>query len=362
MTVHAPWALLEELQNRLLDGTPLRAEEYADFPATGELVLEEKTTGAGYTCNCMQVPRPSILEAIHAGATTVALLQERLSCGTVCGGCLPTIRQLLGAEDWAPVRIVEERQLTVDVRRFRLRPIGREVARARPGQHVVLTGLVDGEWVRRPYTLTSACGETGHYEVMVKREPQGVFSGWLFDNAGEDSLFRVSPPQGDFFWAPAGAPAVCIVAGIGVTPAIAMLRSRAAEGWSEPLHVDVSVRGPADLAPLDELRAAAAAGAGVTATLRVTGDGARVAQADVEAIAARFPAAEFFLCGPDAFMDAVRAMLRAVGVPDERVRVEAFTPAVPKPAPARVPVAPPASPRRPAGGLGGLLRSLFRRQ
>jgi ferredoxin-NADP reductase len=300
---------------------------YARFESTGRLVFEESTITNRVICNCLQVDRKTIKGAVKAGSTRLVELQERLGCGTVCGGCIPTVRQLLGHEQWAPVRIVEEHQLTGEVRRFRLRPVGRPMASALPGQHVVLTGLVDGEWVRRSYTLTSAGNEPDHYEILVKREPKGVFSGWLFEEAGEDSLLRISPPQGDYHWQPNGTPVVCLVAGIGITPALAMLRSRQRERWSEPLHIDLSVRSDGEMLCSEELSTAAAGDERVSVAWRVTGKQGRIQQSDVDALNTRFAGAAYYLCGPVSYMDSVRAMLQKAGVPAPQIRVESFTPA-----------------------------------
>jgi nitric oxide dioxygenase len=208
--------------------------------------------------------------------------------------------------------------------------------------------------VRRPYTLTSAGSEPEHYEILVKREPRGVFSRWLFESASEDSLLRISPPQGDYYWRPDGAPAVCLVAGIGVTPALAMLRSRQREGWSEALHIDVSARREQDLVCLEELRAA---DPGVSMTCRVTGTEGRIRRSDVEALCARFPGAAYFLCGPVGYMDAVRAMLLASGVDAGRIHVERFETARRSAAPA---ASSESAPRRERGWMG-LVRTLLRR-
>lgn len=48
-------------------------------------------------CNCHLVSENTIRQAIRQGAD-LARLQTELGCGTVCGSCLPEIRQLLAAE------------------------------------------------------------------------------------------------------------------------------------------------------------------------------------------------------------------------------------------------------------------------
>ncbi|MCI9559790.1 (2Fe-2S)-binding protein [Candidatus Ventrimonas sp. KK005] len=46
-------------------------------------------------CNCMGVTAGEIQDAIEAGARTVEEIQENTGAGTVCGGCIDEIRQIL---------------------------------------------------------------------------------------------------------------------------------------------------------------------------------------------------------------------------------------------------------------------------
>ncbi|MFM7868831.1 MAG: ferredoxin--NADP reductase, partial [Planctomycetaceae bacterium] len=115
--------------------------------------------------------------------------------------------------------------------------------------------LVDGSWVGRPYTLTDASDTA--YELGVKLEENGFFSNWL-NTAPAGTLVRVLPPQGDVCPAPDDPrPLLYVVAGIGVTPAVAGVRKLADR---RPVHVLYSYRQATAAACLDELQAAAAAG------------------------------------------------------------------------------------------------------
>ncbi len=46
-------------------------------------------------CNCMGVTAGEIQDAIEAGARTVEEIQEATGAGTVCGGCVGEIQQML---------------------------------------------------------------------------------------------------------------------------------------------------------------------------------------------------------------------------------------------------------------------------
>lgn len=46
-------------------------------------------------CNCAQITLQEILDTIRAGATSVALLQERTGANSSCGRCSPQVIQII---------------------------------------------------------------------------------------------------------------------------------------------------------------------------------------------------------------------------------------------------------------------------
>ena len=57
---------------------------------------------------------------------------------------------------------------------------GREAAEftAFQPKHVVVQGLVGEDWIERPYTLASSAEDRQRLTLLVKQEPQGLFSNW----------------------------------------------------------------------------------------------------------------------------------------------------------------------------------------
>src|SRR5689334_10572623 len=115
-------------------------------------------------CQCLHITQSTIDAAIADGCLTFEAISARTGAGSVCGGCEPRIR---GLADWSPVEILEEERLPSNVLRLRFRPRpatqhGRERKVSVPshaaGQHVLLRGRVNGAWLQRSYTLTSAAG------------------------------------------------------------------------------------------------------------------------------------------------------------------------------------------------------------
>jgi ferredoxin-NADP reductase/CRP-like cAMP-binding protein len=308
---------LATLFSRAIEGRALSAFEEAALARTGELAVEDE----GFACTCMRVPRARVRAAIADGVADLAGLKQRTGCGMSCGSCVPGLMEMLGQTSFFPVVIARRQVLTPEVIRFVLAGKGGEAPPGgKAGQHVVLRARIGDRLVDRPYTLSGAAG--GLWEVTVKREKGGRFSTWLFDAGQQGATLECSAPRGSYVWDGGPSPVVCFVSGIGVTPALCFARTLLREGWPHRLVIDWSTRHESDAVLLGELAAATAPN--LTIRRRITSGEGRIQPADVEAVAGRFPTAEFFLCGSDGYMKTVGAWLTAAGVPASRVHVESF--------------------------------------
>jgi ring-1,2-phenylacetyl-CoA epoxidase subunit PaaE len=94
-----------------------------------------------------------------------------------------------------------------------------------PGSHVTMRGKIDGEDVRRSYSICSNAND-GKLRVGVKRLPGGVFSTWAIERLKAGDVIDVMPPIGEFVIEPdpdfAGH-RVAIAAGSGITPVLSLI-------------------------------------------------------------------------------------------------------------------------------------------
>jgi nitric-oxide synthase len=355
------WAQLGDMLGLLLDSTPVAEWQLALFRERGAFSAEEPQPlyeDREVICACTQTTCGRIMKAINEESChTLEAVAERTNVTRVCGGCAPLVKELLGKSEWTAARVVETVPLTGDVRAFRVRPAAGGCQVYLPGQHVVLQARIDNRWIQRAYTLSAAPDAGDAYEITVKREPQGVFSRWLFDRLRPDALLRVSEPAGHYHLAEDETrDVVCLVGGIGLTPALAMARTLAATPRAVRLHIDYSVSDQTQLIHRDELLALRTQNPKISVRLRLTRRDGRFAATDAKDLVHEFPNAVFYLCGSEPYMNAVAAHLRECGVADERIRIEVFLVAGEKPvgkplapAPAACPVAhgaaaPPATP------------------
>ncbi|VWD02692.1 pyridoxamine 5'-phosphate oxidase [Burkholderia lata] len=238
------------------------------------------------------------------------------------------------APAWRPLRIAKIVDEARAIRSFHFEPVdGGTLPAYEAGQHLTLRVALPGSDspAIRSYTLSDAPGGA-HYRITVKRE--GRVSAWLHDHAHAGMTVDAQMPRGRFtFDLASPRPAVLVSAGIGITPMIAMLRRALAD--DQPSRRVIFVHGAREAAD----RPFAAALARVAATdERLSlhwfdshpreGSAAHAGRIDIAQLKRilSFDDYDFYLCGPSAFMRDLYDGLRALNVPDERIRFEAFGP------------------------------------
>ena len=96
-----------------------------------------------------------------------------------------------------------------------------------PGQYLTLRTVLDGEELRRSYSICSGLDD-GELRVAIKLVPDGRFSAWAHGALQPGHAIEVMPPQGRFTAAldPAAARTYLgVAAGSGITPVLSILRS-----------------------------------------------------------------------------------------------------------------------------------------
>ena len=330
LTARGDWPDAHALHLFVLDGGRVGRAECERFLRTGAFDVAMAAAGADVVCHCIHVTGEVLRAAIDRGAVSFKRLQETTGCGTVCGGCVPAVAEMLGAEEWVVADVVAERDEAPDIRSFELTPRQASYPDAQPGQHVVVEGLVRGLRVRRPYTLSSARADGGRLRITVKREKGGAFSPWLFDERPKAQALRITRPRGEYVVDLSERQVVCLVAGIGVTPAVAAARTAVSTERPLTLLIHYSGRARHRMACLEELESMA--GPHVEVIVRETAREGRLGEVEVAALVARCRGADWYLCGPPAYLDQVGRLLRAAGIDPQRIHVEAFTSAGATPA------------------------------
>jgi ferredoxin-NADP reductase/MOSC domain-containing protein YiiM len=273
------------------------------------------------------------------------LLERALRVPALSEGWKGSFQELLAKADgeaaapvwpgFRPLRVAEIRRESATITSFRLAATDDTLPApaAGAGQYLTLRLRPDPDSppLVRSYSLSDVPDEHG-YRISVKRE--GAASRYLHDHAKVGDVLDAAAPRGSFILRPRDRPVVLISAGVGATPVLAMLHALVREGSTRPIWWVHAARNRAEHAfgaEVDELLSALPDGHRVVAYSRPgagepSGDHDMAGRLDLAVIEqAEVPKdADYYLCGPDAFMRAIGAALTARGVAPERVATEAF--------------------------------------
>ena len=236
---------------------------------------------------------------------------------------------------WQEATIERIERQTARAKSFFLRPQSWRSFRA--GQHLdVRLTAPDGYQAQRSYSVASAPGLEGLYEVVVERLEGGEVSPFFHDVAEIGDAVEIRGPfGGHFVWDPEeGGPLLLLGGGSGVAPLMSIVRHRAAVGGHVAVVLLQAARTWDDVISRDELIARDATEPEFTLLLSLSRDAARRPQ-DVgrridapllEITLERLDAAPrlTFVCGSNAFVEAVTGHLLDLGLSPQTIRTERF--------------------------------------
>jgi ring-1,2-phenylacetyl-CoA epoxidase subunit PaaE len=215
----------------------------------------------------------------------------------------------------------------------------REAFRFQAGQNLTVRHTLNGEEVRRSYSLCTAPFD-GEWRIAIRKVAGGRFSVYANTKLKAGDQLDVMPPTGSFTVTPDPRSArnyVAFAAGSGITPVLSMLRNLLKE---EPKCRYTLVYGNRTRATIMFREAIEALKDRYMDRFRVIHILSRE-ETDTEIHAGRIDSAKcaalcpalidirntdaFFLCGPAGMADAVRNYLSAQQVPADRIHSELFS-------------------------------------
>jgi ring-1,2-phenylacetyl-CoA epoxidase subunit PaaE len=210
----------------------------------------------------------------------------------------------------------------------------------RAGQHLTLRTTINGEEVRRNYSLCTAPADSD-WMVTVKRIGGGLFSNWVGDQLKAGDTVEVMVPHGSFttdFAAAKIRHLVGIAGGSGITPVMSLIKTLLRE---EPKSLFTLLYGNRDSSSVIFLETLAGLKDKHLGRFEIYHfldqeeqdielfNGMLNRERLEEAIAALVPdAAEvdgWFICGPGPMMDAADGALLDRNVRKDRIHIERFT-------------------------------------
>ncbi len=243
---------------------------------------------------------------------------------------------------FAALRVADLRQETADTVSITLDvPEGQRSRFAfQPGQYLTLRTRLDGEELRRSYSICSGLDD-GELRVAIKRVEDGRFSAWAHGALRPGTVLDVMPPQGRFGVAPmsdAARTLLGVAAGSGITPVLSILKSVLAREPGSRFILLYGSRATGQIIFREQLEELKDRFMGRLSVVHVLSreqqdvpvlngrlDGEKVRRL-LGALAA-IPAIDHaFLCGPDSMIDEVQAALLGAGLAPGRIHSERFGP------------------------------------
>jgi ring-1,2-phenylacetyl-CoA epoxidase subunit PaaE len=224
---------------------------------------------------------------------------------------------------------------------FNIPSASREKFHFEPGQFLTLRATVNGQDVRRNYSISSPRSQflkQGELEVGIRPVEGGLFSNWAATQLKAGDTVQVMPPEGRFtIQKPRALHRVGFAAGSGITPILSMAATTLEEQpeskftliygnrrmssvmFNEALQ-DLKDRFPSRFTMIHILSQQAQE----VDLLQGRIDADKV-KAIVNALLPAKSMDEVFICGPEAMIEATEKALIDCGVPANRVHSERFT-------------------------------------
>ena len=208
----------------------------------------------------------------------------------------------------------------------------------RPGQYLTLRTTMDGEEVRRSYSICSG-PDDGELRIAVKKVDGGAFSNWAADELKAGDELDVMTPTGRFGVAHSPDEArvyVGFAAGSGITPILSIAKGVLAREPNSRFFLFYGNRSTSGMLfreALEELKDRFLKRLSIFHVIsgeeqdipilhgRLDGEKVRVL------LRSLVPAASVdhvFICGPAGMSEDIEATCREIGIADDRIHVERF--------------------------------------
>ncbi|MFE8070849.1 ferredoxin reductase [Marinobacteraceae bacterium S3BR75-40.1] len=230
---------------------------------------------------------------------------------------------------YTPVRVEDVFEETADTKTFVLRPSRRWQGFV-AGQHANLTVEVDGVRHQRPFSLSSSPEQwetEGTVTMTIKRQPQGLVTGWLHDQVRAGDWLEIGSAYGTCEPPQRPQQLLMIAGGSGITPFLSQLQWLYTRGYTAPITLIYLTRTPEDQIGAKVLHRLESSWPWLTVhwvTTEPDGD-VPVLLSEQLARVDDLKRRETYLCGPPGLMDLADSLLGEAGHPEARRHRTSFT-------------------------------------
>ena len=233
---------------------------------------------------------------------------------------------------------VERWNETIDVVSFRFQAGEPMKFDYKPGQFMTFVLDINGEQVCRSYTLSSSPSRPHSLMVTIKRVAGGLVSNYLIDHLQPGQRVRVLPPMGQFNLVDIPAQKYLFLsAGCGITPMYSMSRYLTDTQIDADIAFVHSARSDADIIFKSSLETMAnrfnafklsyaleSAAASLLFSPKISFDIGRLTAQMLQTLVPDVAERTVYLCGPEPYMQAVKALLAELNFDISRLHHESF--------------------------------------
>ena len=234
-----------------------------------------------------------------------------------------------------PLRVARIIRQTPEVQTFRFAaPDGRPLPfQHQPGQYLVISPVINGKKVNRPYTISSSPTQPDYCEITVKREEMGLVSRHLHHTLREGDIINISAPTGRFIFDGTQARSIVLIAGgVGITPLMAITRYLTDNHWKGDIYFAYAAKTPDDIIFREELDDLKVRFPNLHLHITLsraedtdwTGHKGRVSAEFLMKCIPELPTRLVYICGPNAMMAMTLQVLKDLGVPEGQIKMEEF--------------------------------------
>lgn len=205
------------------------------------------------------------------------------------------------------------------------------------GQYLTIKATINGESVRRSYSLSSSPSVDKYLKVTSKKVENGKMSHYLYDHVKAGDVLDVMPPEGNFIVetdAIQSKKYVLFAAGSGITPIMSILKTVLEEEPRSSIKLVYGNRTPNEIIFYDELKQLADEYQGRLIVQHILSQGSieggvgntRINSPIVSAtVAEQGSDAVYYICGPEGMIQSTEEALKAASVAKEQINIEYFT-------------------------------------
>jgi len=208
-----------------------------------------------------------------------------------------------------------------------------------PGQYLTFRVNLNGEEVRRSYSLCSAPAEN-EWRIAIKKVDGGLFSTYANDSLKAGDTLETAPPDGRFFPESVSADMnrdfVFFAAGSGITPVISIIKTVLQKAAESRVTLVYGNRRSSTVIFREEIEGLKNRYLGRFQVIHILSQervdvpwqSGRITAARLDEMLEVMPdilgADQFFVCGPEEMIACVREGLQSRGIPKDHVHFELF--------------------------------------